>query len=196
MGVKMSNQGKTDYTQRFEELTFPYLNVIYRTAYYLTRTTDEAEDLTQETYLKAYRAFDNLPGQNVKAWLFAIVRNSYLDLYRRQQRCPVLLDLDILEAASDYQDQAVAAWVASAEEQLLAELPDETVHRALASLPEEWRLVILLADVEDFSYQEIADIAQIPIGTVMSRLHRGRKRLYQQLRSYAHTRGYITKEYR
>lgn len=192
----MPKQGKMDYTQRFEELTLPYLNTIYRTAYYLTHTTAEAEDLTQETYLKAYRAFGNLRSQNVKAWLFAIVRNAYLDRYRRQQRCPVTLDIETLEVSSNHQGQATALWVDSAEEQFLADLPDETVQRALTGLPEEWRLVILLADVEDFSYQEIADITQVPIGTVMSRLHRGRKRLYEQLRSHAHTRGYITEGYR
>jgi RNA polymerase sigma-70 factor, ECF subfamily len=187
----MSERGKIDYTQRFEELTLPYLNTIYRTAYYLTRTVDEAEDLTQETYLKAYRAFGNLRGQNVKAWLFAIVRNTYLDSYRRQQRCPKTLDIEVLDASSNHRDQPAATWVDSAEEQLLANLPDETVHHALSNLPEEWRLIILLADVEDFSYQEIAEIIQVPMGTVMSRLHRGHKRLYEQLRSYAYSRGYI-----
>jgi RNA polymerase sigma-70 factor (ECF subfamily) len=187
----MSKQGKTDYTQRFEDLTLPYLNMIYRTAYYLTHTIDEAEDLTQETYLKAYCAFGNLHGQNVKAWLFAIVRNAFLDRYRRQQRCPVTLEIEVLETCSNHRDHGTATWVESVEEQLLAGLPDEMVQQALTSLPAEWRLIILLADVEDFSYQEIADIVQVPIGTVMSRLHRGRKRLYEQLRSYAHTRGYI-----
>jgi RNA polymerase sigma-70 factor (ECF subfamily) len=190
----MPNHGRMDYTQQFEQLTVPYLNTIYRTAYYLTHSTAEAEDLTQETYLKAYRAFDNLRGQNVKAWLFAIVRNTYLDRYRRQQRGPVILDIEALETSSNHRDQA-ATWVDSAEELLLAGIPDEVVHRALSGLSEEWRLIILLADVEDFSYQEIADIVQVPLGTVMSRLHRGRKRLYEQLRSYAHTRGYIIEGY-
>lgn len=192
----MLHRGKTDYTQQFEELALPYLNMIYRTAYYLTRTTAEAEDLTQETYLKAYRAFGNLRGQNVKAWLFAIVRNTYLDQYRRQQRYPVTLEIEALEPSSNHRGQVAVLWADSAEEQLLAGLPDEVVQRALANLPEEWRLIVLLADVEDFSYQEIADIVQIPMGTVMSRLHRGRKRLYEQLHSYAHTRGYITEGYR
>jgi len=181
-------------SHQFETLMLPHLDALYRTAYHLTRSPEEAEDLTQETYLRAYRAFDTCRGDNVKAWLFAILRHIFLDAYRRQQRSPILVDLEALETATDNLTEEGFLDTHAVEDHFLAGLIDEDVERALASLPATWRLVILLADVEDFSYQEIADITQTPIGTVMSRLHRARRRLADHLRAVAPTAGWGTEQ--
>jgi RNA polymerase sigma-70 factor, ECF subfamily len=160
-------------------MTLMHANALYRTAHYLTGNAFEAEDLTQETYLRAYRAFSGFRGENARAWLFAILRHAFLDECRRRGRL-VTVELD------DGENGALARadggeWVPSAETEALRRLPSEAIERAFAELPAEWRLVVLLADVEDFAYREIADVIGIPIGTVMSRLHRARKRLQDAL---------------
>lgn len=179
-------------SRQFETLMLPHLDALYRTAFYLTRSSEEAEDLTQETYLRAYRAFDTWRGGHVKAWLFAILRHAWLDSYRSQRRSPSLMTLDTLEAPGQNGVSAQAGHGDTLEDQVFAALVDEDVEHALTSLPVEWRLAVVLADVEDFTYQEIADITQAPIGTVMSRLHRARRRLAEMLKAYAHRAGYET----
>jgi RNA polymerase sigma-70 factor (ECF subfamily) len=186
----MATPGKASQTDDFEGMTLSYLNAVYRTAHYLTHTTEDAEDLTQETYLRAYRAFSQFRGGNLKAWLFTILRHAYIDLYRHRQHEPATLDIEALEDAQGRPGDTEGPASPSAEETVLQGVLSEDLERALRDLPAEWRLVLLLADVEDFSYQEIADLTGMPIGTVMSRLSRGRKRLSQQLKSHARMQKY------
>ncbi len=192
----MFKRGQKNVAERFEDLTLPYVDALYRTAYHLTRVPQEAEDLTQEAYLKAYRAFDSFQGQNFKAWLFTILRNTFLDRYRQQRRGPAFVDIEALELSQDDAGPYADLWDHGADAELLASLLDDEIQHALDTLPEEWRLTILLADLDDFSYQEIASITEVPIGTVMSRLHRGRKRLYDHLYDYARATGYLKGEER
>jgi RNA polymerase sigma-70 factor (ECF subfamily) len=164
--------------QVFITLTLVHADALYRTAYHLAGSVVEAEDLTQETYLRAYRGFAGLRGGDIRAWLFTILRHVFLDECRRRKR------MSAIAAAGDaltLTANGAGAWVPSAETEALQHLPSETVDRAIASLPPDWRLVLLLADVEDLSYREIAAILEIPLGTVMSRLHRARRRLQDQL---------------
>jgi RNA polymerase sigma-70 factor, ECF subfamily len=157
----------------FESAALPHAPALYRTAYYLTTNAFDAEDLTQETYLRAYRGIDGFRGGDFRAWLFAILRHAFIDECRRRGRSPIV-DGDI----DDIGLNSFAASAPSAEAEALDGLPSEQVARAFAALPEEWRMIVLLADVEDFSYREIAQAMDIPVGTVMSRLHRARKRLH------------------
>lgn len=152
----------------------PHAAALYRTACYLTANAVEAEDLTQETFLRAFRGFAGFRGEDPRAWLFAILRHAFIDDCRRRGRV-TLVESDAVE------DGALGGWAPSAESEVLRQIPSEQIDRAFAALPEEWRMIVLLADVEDLSYKEIAQAMEIPIGTVMSRLHRARKRLHGQL---------------
>jgi RNA polymerase sigma-70 factor (ECF subfamily) len=163
----------------FEALTLMHASALYRTAHYLTGNAFEAEDLTQETYLRAYRAFAGFRGENARAWLFAIMRHAFIDECRRRGRLTTV-ELDDGEGEVSVQLEG-NDWAPSAETEALRRLPSEAIERAFAALPPEWRLIVLLADIEDFAYREIADVTGIPIGTVMSRLHRARKRLQEAL---------------
>src|SRR5262245_24930426 len=173
----------------FAELAMPYMSALYSAALRMTRNPSDAEDLVQETYLKAYRGFGGFKeGTNLKAWLYRILTNSYINRYRAQQRRPDETELDEVEDAYFYRRLGglEAADVGrSAEDELLESLTDDEVKEALEALPEQFRMAVLLADVEGFSYKEIAEILDIPIGTVMSRLHRGRKGLQKELYGYA-----------
>ncbi len=177
----MTEHDEAVEVRRFEELALPHADALYRTAFHLTRSAADAEDLTQETYLRAYRAFGGFQGTNPKAWLFTILRHAYVDAYRRQRREPIMIDIEDAEIYGGQADFTAGPWAASAEAEALANLPGERVVAALETLPDAWRLTVLLADVEDFSYREIADVTGVPLGTVMSRLHRGRQRLYRHL---------------
>jgi RNA polymerase sigma-70 factor (ECF subfamily) len=158
----------------FEDAAMPHAAALYRTAYYLTTNAFEAEDLTQETYLRAYRGIEGFRGGDLRAWLFTILRHAFIDECRRRGRSPIVeIDIDDIGANS------FAASVPSAEAEALHGVPSEQVARAMTALPEEWRMIVLLADVEDFSYREIAQAMDIPVGTVMSRLYRARKRLHE-----------------
>jgi RNA polymerase sigma-70 factor (ECF subfamily) len=148
----------------------------------LTQTVQDAEDLVQETYLRAYRGFGQFRGGNIKAWLFAILRHAYIDQYRQRQREPMAVYLDGVDDSVTPQRAADETTVPSAEQEALRNVLSEDVERAVRELPAEWRIVLLLADLEGFSYQEIADLTGTPMGTVMSRLYRSRRRLAQQLR--------------
>jgi len=165
----------------FATTTLVHAAALYRTAYHLAGNAAEAEDLTQETFLRAYRGFAGFRGGDMRAWLFTILRHAFLDECRRRQRMPVTESVDDDALAVSAPDSH--GWSPSAESEALRCLPSEAIDRAFATLPPDWRLVVLLADVEELSYREIADVLAIPIGTVMSRLYRARKRLQDQLGS-------------
>jgi RNA polymerase sigma-70 factor (ECF subfamily) len=185
----MADQG------RFAELAMPYMSSLYSAALRMTRNPADAEDLVQETYLRAYRAFETFrDGTNLKAWLYRILTNTFINQYRAAKRRPERADLDDVEDLYLYRRLANgAAQVASRspETEVLDRIPDAAVKEALESLPEQFRMAVLLADVEGFSYKEIAEIVDVPIGTVMSRLHRGRKLLQKRLWNFAEERGLV-----
>lgn len=177
----------------FSEQAMPLMDSLYGAAMRMTRNKADAEDLVQETYLKAYRGFGGFEeGTNLKAWLYRILTNTYINIYRKKQRRPDETDLAEVEDLYLYRrlgglEAATAG--RSAEEELLDLFAESEVKEAMESLPENFRLAVLLADVEGFAYKEIAEILDIPIGTVMSRLHRGRKALQKQLYEFAVARG-------
>ena len=168
-----------------------YASQLYSAALRMTRNPADAEDIVQETYLKAYRAYDSYrEGTNLKAWLYRILTNTYINKYRKQQRRPSEVELGELQDLYLFKRLGEASGAAqSAEADMLDEFVDTDVIEALESLPETFRFPVLLADVDGFSYKEIAEILDVPIGTVMSRLHRGRKALEKALWSFAEQRG-------
>jgi RNA polymerase sigma-70 factor, ECF subfamily len=175
----------------FEEDAMEFAPQLYSAALRMTRNPADAEDIVQETFLKAYRAYDTFEdGTNLKAWLYRILTNTYINKYRKDQRRPSEVELGELQDLYLYRrtgEQSGAAQ--SAEEDMLDLVVDEGIIEALDSLPENFRVPVLLADIEGFSYKEIADMLDIPIGTVMSRLHRGRKALQRKLWTVAEARG-------
>jgi RNA polymerase sigma-70 factor, ECF subfamily len=179
----------------FAEQAMQYAPQLYSAALRMTRNQADAEDLVQDTYLRAYRGFDSFTeGTNLRAWLFRILTNTYINSYRARQRRPEETELDSLEDFYLYRriggiEQALAA--RSAEDELMDLFTDDEVKQALEDLPENFRLAVLLADVEGFSYKEIAEMLEIPIGTVMSRLHRGRKSMQKALFDFAEGRGLV-----
>jgi len=179
--------------ERFERDVLPLLPNLYAAALRMTRNPADAEDLVQDTYLRAFRGFSGFKeGTNLKAWLYRILTNSFINTYRKKQRQPQTVegpdDLDEWYLFDKLGGRSVEL---SAETEVLDKIPDEAVKAALESLPENFRLPVLLADVEGFSYKEIAEIMDTPIGTVMSRLHRGRKALQKALWDTAKERGLI-----
>jgi RNA polymerase sigma-70 factor (ECF subfamily) len=179
----------------FAELAMEYMGSLYTAALRMTRNAADAEDLVQETYLKAYRAFGSFEeGTNLKAWLYKILTNTFINSYRARKRRPEQSELDEVEDLYLYRRLGgleAAAAGRSAEEEVMDLFADEDVKQALESLPEQFRIAVLLADVEGFSYKEIADILDVPIGTVMSRLHRGRKALQKALYDFGMRRGLV-----
>ena len=178
---------------RFERDVLPVLPSLYGAAMRLTRNPTDAEDLVQETYLRAFRGFAGFQeGTNLKAWLYRILTNSFINTYRKKQREPQTVDgPDDLDEWYLFDRLGAQSVEGSAEDEVLDRIPDEDVKHALESLPENFRLPVLLADVEGFSYKEIAEIMDSPIGTVMSRLHRGRKALERALWETAKERGLV-----
>jgi RNA polymerase sigma-70 factor (ECF subfamily) len=177
---------------RFEAEALPMLPGMYSAAYRLTRNAADAEDLLQEAFLRAYRGFHQFkPGTNLKAWLYRILTNTFINSYRKKQREPQTISDEEVEDWYLYSKLAEEGAEPSAESAVLESLPDEDVQEALSSLPEQFRIAVLLADVEGFSYKEIADITDVPIGTVMSRLHRGRKALEKRLWEVVRERGLV-----
>ena len=177
----------------FEAVAMPFVDSLYNTAYRMTRNAQDAEDLVQETYLKAYRYYDKFQeGTNFKAWLFKILKNTFINHYRKKQQAPPQSDFADIEDAFETQvSQEAAGQIKSPEEELLEGVLDEDVQRALDSLPPDYRMAVILADLEGFSYKEIAEILELPLGTVMSRLYRGRKLLETAMLDYAREHGYL-----
>ncbi len=181
--------------EHFAEEAMQYMGSLYTAALRMTHNPSDAEDLVQETYLKAYRAFGGFQqGTNLKAWLYKILTNTFINTYRSRKRRPEQTDLDEVEDLYLYRRlgglEAVTA-SRSAEEEVLEHFTDGDVKAAVDALPEQFRIAVLLADVEGFSYKEIAEILDVPIGTVMSRLHRGRKALQKALHDVGVRRGSI-----
>lgn len=184
-------EDQPDVHSLFEEQALPFMDQLYAAAMRMTRNPADAADLVQETFVKAYAAFGQFKqGTNLKAWLYRIQTNTFINSYRKKQRDPYQGTIDELE---DWQlgnaVSATATTSRSAEAEAIDHLPDSAVKDALQSIPEDFRLAVYFADVEGFSYQEIADIMKTPVGTVMSRLHRGRRMLRELLAQYARGRG-------
>jgi RNA polymerase sigma-70 factor (ECF subfamily) len=182
----------------FADQAMEHMSSLYTAALRMTRNAADAEDLVQETYLKAYRGFGGFQeGTNLKAWLYKILTNTFINRYRAKKRRPDETDLDDVEDLYLYRrlgglEAATAG--RSAEEEVLDHFTDDDVKAAVESLPEQFRMAVLLADVEGFAYKEIAEILDIPIGTVMSRLHRGRKALQKALHDFGVERGLASRD--
>ena len=175
----------------FETEAVPHMAALYNFAVRLTRDDDDAADLVQETFLKAFRFFDSFErGTNCKAWLFRILKNSYINRYRKTSKSPDTVEYDAVEDFYEtVRPQAVES-TSTLEERMFDNALDDEVSTAIQALPEEFRTVIILCDIEGFTYEEIAEFIDCPIGTVRSRLHRARKLLGAALEEYARNRGY------
>lgn len=191
-----TDESDEELAQRFERDAMPLLDQLYGAALRMTRNPADAEDLVQEAYIKAFQGFRSYkPGTNLKAWLYRILTNAYINNYRKAQRRPAeyatddITDSQIAETASH-----TSVGLRSAEVEALEKLPDEEIREALMGLKEDYRMVVYYADVEGMPYKEIAEIMGTPIGTVMSRLHRGRKQLREALHNVAVERGFLKEE--
>jgi RNA polymerase sigma-70 factor, ECF subfamily len=194
--VDLATETPEERDARFTAEALPFLDQLYAAALRMTRNPADAEDVVQETYAKAYASFHQFtPGTNLKAWLYRILTNTYINSYRKKQRQPQLSDGENVE---DWQlaraESHTSAGLKSAETVALEHLPDSDVKEALQQLAPDFRLAVFLADVEGFSYKEIAEIMGTPIGTVMSRLNRGRTQMRNLLADYARERGLLRRE--
>jgi RNA polymerase sigma-70 factor (ECF subfamily) len=180
---------------QFAEMAMEHMPALYTAALRMTRNPADAEDLVQETFLKAYRAFGSYQeGTNLRAWLYKILTNTFINNYRAAKRRPERADVEDVEDLYLYRrlgDLQAQGTGRSAEDEVLEHFTDDEVKQAIESLPEAYRIAVLLADVEGFSYKEIAEITDVPIGTVMSRIHRGRKALQKALHDFAVARGLV-----
>jgi len=178
----------------FQREAVPHMDILYNYALRMTGGRDDAEDLLQETFLKAYRFWDKYQkGTNIRAWLFRIMKNSYINRYRKESKEPDTVDYDKIQnfyslIRADFADPN------DLQEKIFGGLLEDDVTNALESLPEDFRTVVILCDIEGLPYEEIAEFVNCPVGTVRSRLHRGRKMLREQLFEYARKHGYVTSE--
>lgn len=181
-----------DKRKSFETEALPHMDALKRTALRMTRNDGDAEDLVQETYVKAYRFWDKFePGSNCRAWLFKIMTNIFINDYRSKSRTPSSVSVDEIDDNFIYGQLATAPPEETPEREFFAKVFDDDVKKAIEELPEDFRTVVVLSFLEGFSYQEIAEIADLQLGTVKSRLHRGRKLLQKQLYDYAIRNGFI-----
>jgi RNA polymerase sigma-70 factor, ECF subfamily len=190
--TKSDDTAAADPRALFEEQALPFMDQLYAAAMRLTRNPADAADLVQETFVKAYQAFGQFQqGTNLKAWLYRIQTNTFINNYRKNQRNPYQGTIDDLEdwQLGGAESVTQSTSTRSAEAEAIDHLPDSAVKDALQAIPEDFRMAVYFADVEGFSYQEIADIMKTPVGTVMSRLHRGRRMLRELLADYARERG-------
>jgi RNA polymerase sigma-70 factor (ECF subfamily) len=191
--IDREKESLAERTARFEKDALVFTSQLYSAALRYTRNAHDAQDLVQDTYAKAFTSFHQFePGTNLKAWLYRILTTTFINNYRKDQRRPLisgseLEDWQIADASSHTSNLGK-----SAEEEVLENIADKDVKDALAAMPEEFRMAVYLSDVEGFSYKEIAEIMEVPTGTVMSRLHRGRKLLRESLAAYAKERGFST----
>ncbi|MBK9270787.1 MAG: sigma-70 family RNA polymerase sigma factor [Saprospiraceae bacterium] len=175
--------------EKFDQELLPHLEALHSFAYHMTYNEEDAEDLVQETYIKAYKYLDHYgEGTNAKAWLFKILKNVYINEFRKKNRRPRQVDYEDSAAFHEGEDHAVVSYD-DLREELFDQIMGDEVTEALHSIPEEFKTIILLCDIEDFSYQEIAKILDIPVGTVRSRLFRARNMLKDKLKNYAVTLG-------
>ncbi|MFQ5452773.1 MAG: sigma-70 family RNA polymerase sigma factor [Candidatus Zixiibacteriota bacterium] len=190
----MSDRTKEEQTKRkgFETEAIPHMDALYRTALRMTKNDNDAQDLVQETYVKAYRFWDKFElGSNCRAWLFRIMTNIFINEYRSKARSPMAVNVDDIDDNFLYGQLATVEGVKNPEVQLFNKIFDDDVKKAIENLPDDFRLVVVLSFLEGFSYQEIANIADLQLGTVKSRLHRGRKLLQKELFDYAIKNGYV-----
>ncbi len=190
----MTNEERQKYNRVFEEEFLPQIDALFTFAYHLTYNEDDANDLVQETYLKAFRFIDRYrEGTNAKAWLFKILKNVFINQYRRKSKRPTQVDYEEVVNYHDEEDSSYSSYM-DLRQEMFEEMIGDEVTNAINSLPVDFRVVILLCDIEGFTYEEIAKIVDIPIGTVRSRLHRARNMLKEKLQEYAKMKGY--KDYR
>lgn len=176
----------------FDNEALPHMDALYRTALRMTKNANDAEDLVQETFVKAYRFWDRFePGSNCRAWLFKIMTNIFINDYRSKSRTPTPVNVDDIDDSYLYNYLAGTQSESNPEQQFLSKVFDDDVRQAIEELPDDFRVVVILSFLEGFSYQEIAEIVGLQLGTVKSRLHRGRKLLQKQLLDYAVRNGYI-----
>ncbi len=181
--------------QIFNEELMPHIDSLFAFAYHLTGNEEDSNDLVQETYFKAFRSMESYqPGTNGKAWLFRILKNAFINEYRRKIKGPVPTDFNDFNNILEEQEDSPLSSYSDMRVEMFDKMMGDEVTDAINSLPANFRTVILLCDVEDFSYEEIAAILDIPIGTVRSGLHRGRNLLREKLKSYARERGFFTDE--
>lgn len=191
--MKDKQDMNTQYDKVFEEELLPQIDALYTFAYHLTYNEEDANDLVQETYLKAHRFIDSYQaGTNAKAWLFRILKNAFINQYRKKSKRPMEVDYEEVVNFHDEEDSNYSSYLDLREEMFQGMMGDE-VTTAINSLPVDFRVIILLCDIEGFTYEEISKIVNIPLGTVRSRLHRARNTLKERLKTYAESLGYKDK---